>query len=206
MYNIYTTPGFVVGSKPHGEAGKIIFIFTRDFGMVTATAQGIRLEKSKLRYNLQDYSFGTFSLVRGKEFWRLTSGAEQVISSIEKGGPIESGPSNSSGQGKQLTARIALLLRRFLHGEENHPELFDCIRNGIQFLEKVSNITEEQLKTLESVIVFRMLELLGYIGKDSVLQGKLQSNSFSIELLDELASKRVVINQHINKALKESHL
>lgn len=193
MYNIYTTPGFVVGSKPRGEAGKIIFIFTRDFGMVTAVAEGIRLEKSKLRYSLQDYSFGTFSLVRGREFWRLTSGAEQVIDLIK----IDS---------KQLVARIALLLRRFLHGEENHPELFDCIRDGIQFLEKTPNITEEQLKTLESVIVFKMLELLGYVGKDIILKDKLKQDLFSVELLNELASKRVVINQHINKALRESHL
>src|SRR5690349_11857408 len=75
MYAIHTTPGFIIGSRPYGEAGKMLSIFTRDLGLVLAAAQGIRLEKSKLRYSAQDYSFGTFSLVRGKEFWRLTNSA-----------------------------------------------------------------------------------------------------------------------------------
>ena len=75
MHAIHTTPGFIIGSRPYGEAGKMLSIFTRDFGLVTATAQGIRLERSKLRYHAQDLSFGSFSLVRGREFWRLTSAA-----------------------------------------------------------------------------------------------------------------------------------
>ena len=77
MHPIHTTPGFIIGSRPSGEAGKMISIFTRDLGLVFASAQGIRFEKSKLRPFTQDYSFGQFSFVRGKEYWRLTSAQEE---------------------------------------------------------------------------------------------------------------------------------
>ena len=50
----------------------MISIFTRDLGLVFASAQGIRFEKSKLRPFTRDYSFGQFSFVKGKEYWRLT--------------------------------------------------------------------------------------------------------------------------------------
>src|SRR3989338_4347951 len=77
MNPIHTTPGFIIASRPYGETGKILSIFTRDIGLVGAVAQGIRLEKSKLRYHTQDYSFGTFSFVRGRELWRLTDARDQ---------------------------------------------------------------------------------------------------------------------------------
>src|SRR5690349_10081885 len=73
MYSIITTEGFIIDSRPSGEAGKLLYIFTKDHGLVMATAQGIRLEKSKLRYFIQDYSFGVYSFVKGKEYWRLTN-------------------------------------------------------------------------------------------------------------------------------------
>src|SRR4051812_13786640 len=112
MHAIHTTPGFVIDSRPYGEAGKILSIFTQDLGLVSAIAQGIRLEKSKLRYYVQNYSFARYSLVRGKEFWRLTSAAES-----------EEGTWNA-----ELVAKIAALLKRLLQGEEPHPELFELVK------------------------------------------------------------------------------
>ena len=82
MHPIHTTPGLIIHSRPYGEAGKLLSIFTRDFGLVLANAQGIRLEKSKLRPFIQDYSFGIFSLVKGKELWRLTS-AQSVATNLQ---------------------------------------------------------------------------------------------------------------------------
>src|ERR1700733_8051707 len=82
-HRIYTTSGFVVESRPYGEAGKILSIFTRDLGMVNAAAQGIRLVRSKLRYHAQDFSLAKFSLVRGRDLWRVV-GAENVENVVQK--------------------------------------------------------------------------------------------------------------------------
>jgi hypothetical protein len=78
VHHVHTTDGFTIGSKPYGEAGKIVFIYTRDLGFLTAIAQGIRLEKSKLRYSIRDYGFASFSLVHGKEFWRIVGASEML--------------------------------------------------------------------------------------------------------------------------------
>ena len=71
LHHIYHTEGFVLSGQSVGEANKYFRIFTKDFGMVGAMAQGIRLLQSKLRYSLQDYSYSKISLVRGKQVWRI---------------------------------------------------------------------------------------------------------------------------------------
>ena len=173
----------------------MLSIFTRDLGLVLATAQGIRLEKSKLRYHSQEYSFGEFSFVRGKEFWRLTN-ADSVRPDLDI--------SRSS-----LTGRVAFLLCRLLHGEEAHVELFGHIERSFLFLEDSTDsnkLSAEQMQTLESIIVFRILHLLGYIGTDKKLDARIIGEPLSTSLIDEAMKQRTNMNRHINKALKESHL
>ncbi|MCX6718757.1 MAG: hypothetical protein NTZ38_00010, partial [Candidatus Taylorbacteria bacterium] len=107
----------------------------------------------------------------------------------------------------ELIARIASLLRRFLHGEEAHPELFECVRACGHFLAgNEGDLPSEQMETLESLIVIRILHNLGYVGDVSGLNGEVSSNEISVSLLDGLKTHRVAMNRHINKALKESHL
>ena len=76
MHHIYHTEGIILGSKNYGEAGKYYFIFTRDLGMIYASAQGVRKISSKLRFILQDASYVKVDLVRGKDFWRITSASK----------------------------------------------------------------------------------------------------------------------------------
>jgi len=214
MHQIHTTAGFIIFSRPYGEADKLISIFTRDFGLVTATARGIRLEKSKLRYHAQDYSLGVFSLVRGKEFWRLTSTsvddltpASLFVSAGSRHSTKRDAFAPSSTDVHHLFVRIAQLLKRFLQGEEPHPELFECIGSVVNFLNEFgSTMNDEQLKTLESIAVLRILNLLGYIGKVSSFEESFLNLPVSASLLDQGLLKRPLINQHINKALRESHL
>lgn len=207
MYAITTTPGFIIESRPRGEAGKLLSIFTRDLGLVLASAQGIRLEKSKLRYHSQEYSFGEFSFVRGKEFWRLTSAnGDSRRSTLRVVRRVD------LRNEQELIGRIALLLRRLLHGEEPHPELFEHLEGSTRFLfdhndqNREAGLSIKQFEILESIIVFRILHLLGYIGNDKNLDPRLIAGQLSIEFLDEVAEQKGNINRHINKALKESHL
>ncbi len=219
MYLVTTTPGFIIESRPRGESGKVFSIFTRDLGLIMVSAQGIRLEKSKLRFHSQEYSFGEFSFVRGKEYWRLTNANQSQDESsnpretnrngrnaIKVAGKQKNEKAKNSSELKEIIGRIVLLLRRLLHGEEAHPELFDHIEKSFNFLKLANNLSGEQLKTTESVIVFRILHLLGYVGADKKLNPKITADNLSVQLLDEVGSQRMNINAHINKALKESHL
>ena len=106
----------------------------------------------------------------------------------------------------EIIGRIALLLRRLLHGEEAHPELFNEVQSAADFLSAHNSLSAEQLQTFESLLVFRILKLLGYIGTDKGIEEKFSVALFSERLLDEASALRKTVNMHINKALKESHL
>jgi len=198
MYTIHTTPGFVISSRPSGEAGKLLSVFTKDFGLIRVIAEGTRFEKSKLRPFIQDYTFSVFSFVRGKEFWRLTNAQEDIGIKGEKNIGIE-GMKEDEKKKDELIARIALLLGRLLQGEDPHPELFET-------LEKTLRFEGEQSDALESLIVARILHRLGYVAIIPDLKIQIESNEINADMLDVVKKHRILINQHINKALKESHL
>ncbi len=212
MHAIITTPGFIIDSRTYSEADKMYSIFTRECGLVKVVATGIRLEKSKLRYHMRDHSLGSFSLVRGRDIWRLTN-AEEIH--------VYGDPSHSSHA--ELLARISLLLRRVLHGEDPNEQLYDHLFSCAQFLAHgarevgktvISNtpqvsLTDSQLQTLESLTVLRILHSLGYVGNDADIQDCLKSAEISvgfIESVDKTSGKRALLNKHINKAFQESHL
>ncbi|MDB5239049.1 MAG: repair protein RecO, repair protein RecO [Candidatus Parcubacteria bacterium] len=196
MYSIQTTPGFIIDSRPSGEAGKLLSIFTRDLGLIMVIAQGIRFEKSKLRYHVQNHSFATFSLVRGKEFWRLTSASEN-------GGFKES---VAGREADVLIAKIAALLKRLLQGEDPHPELFELVYSCAAFLHGTPELSDEEFKSLESLTVLRMLHSLGYVGSDAQFVAYISSADLNRPLLQELVPIRLLANRHINQAIQESHL
>ena len=79
MHHIYHTEGIILGSRNIGEAGKYYYIFTRDLGMIYASASGVRKMSSKLRYVLQDFAYLKIDLVQGKDFWRVTNPSKTNI-------------------------------------------------------------------------------------------------------------------------------
>lgn len=109
-YHIYTTKGLVLSERPLREADRVYSILTRDLGLIRATALGVRKEPSKLRGALEPVTFVTLSLVRGKEYWRVTSAV-----ALERISPT-----------RELL-RPLLLLERLVQGEAHHPELYDAV-------------------------------------------------------------------------------
>ncbi len=202
-HHVYTTPGFVVESHPHKEAGKFIYIFTRDLGMVGASAQGIRFEKSKLRYHAQDFSLATFSLVRGKETWRVV-GAQEVlhakIPALGKGDSI-------AAAHYLLYVRTLKVLKRLIAGEEKNEPLFDCILAAASALAD-SRFTLPELGLIEPLIMLRILHHLGYVRTGEDFRVFINDNSFDTTTIVALAAPHVKskIVKEINTALKESQL
>src|SRR5438477_10420140 len=126
MHKIYHTEGIILGSKNFGEAGKYYHIFTRDLGMISASAQGVRKMSSKLRFVLTDYAYIKVDLVEGRDFWRVTSASKTNM--------LEDLPKHSA---RFLTvSNISRLLRRLLRGEEKNEKLFLELFHGLNILEK----------------------------------------------------------------------
>jgi len=193
MHHIYHTEGLILGSRNFGEAGKYYSIFTRDLGMIYASAQGIRKMSSKLRFVLQDFSYVKIDLVRGKDFWRLTSASKtNTLDNISK-----------NSETFKIFANIGRLLQRLLAGEETNEELFADLLSGLIILEKSK--TKEELQNVEAIIVLRVLNNLGYIGDDETFKNIIKS-PFGEDLIFEVGKSRLKILSEINKALGETHL
>jgi hypothetical protein len=80
-----------------------------------------------------------------------------------------------------------------LQGEERHEELFDMVWEGIEFMYKQEHIGEERLKILESIIMYKILKILGYIGANNEIDKSLYNLSISDSLLDENKKNRSII-------------
>jgi DNA repair protein RecO (recombination protein O) len=193
MHHIYHTEGIILGSRNYGEAGKYYSLLTRDLGLVNASAQGVRKISSKLRFVLQDFSYVKVDLVRGKDFWRLTS-----ASKTNKLDGLSQNPISF-----QIFGNIARLLKRLLAGEYPNRALFADLLNGLHFLEKAKLQTEAE--NIEIIIVLRILNNLGYIGENIVLKN-ITKSPFEENLIFEAGLSRVKILSEINKAIHETHL
>ena len=191
MHHIHHTEGIILGSGNYGETSKFYTIFTRDFGLIFASAQAVRKLSSKLRFVLQDFSYIKVDLIKGKDYWRITSASKtnKLENLLEK-------------DIFQVYINILKLLKRLLAGEEKNEELFDDLIEGFLILEKSSK--EEELRNIEAVIVLRILSNLGYIGGDNI--NDFIKSPFEQELIFRVSKNRADILHHINKALKETHL
>lgn len=193
MHHIYHTEGIILGSRNSGEAGRYYHIFTRELGMVRATASGVRKISSKLRYVLQDFSYVKVDLVKGRDIWRVTSASKtNTLEDVSK-----------RTDTLRVFANIARLLKRLLPGEEQNDALFTELLGGLMVLEKT--YTKEELQNIEAVIVLRMLNNLGYIGEQENLKDFILS-PFLMDVLPNISANRSEILNQINRALKETQL
>jgi recombinational DNA repair protein (RecF pathway) len=149
-YQTYITPAFICGSFDSVTSDKSYLLFTRTAGMIYASAKSVREERSRQRFALQDFSVITVSLIKGKTGWR--------IGSVQSEGNLFTAASSRSVRGSIV--RISKFLRRFVTGEEPHPELYDEIMLGLASL---CESTQTNRALIEEIILARLLYSLGYI-------------------------------------------
>ncbi len=146
MHHIYHTEGILVEAREKGEANLLLSIFTREMGMLFATAQSVRHEKSKLRFALQEFSHSNIDLVRGKDMWRVTSAT-----------PIKSYSSIVLDGTRGIVAQnIFKLILRLCHGEDTNEELYDHVVKSLTMLSE-KKFRDRDLKHFEMVAVFRII-------------------------------------------------
>lgn len=193
-HHIYHTHGIILGSVSIGESNRFYKIFTEDLGLVNASAQSVREGESKLRYVLQDFSFVTLDLVRGKDVWRIISAGEWREIAKIKGDTVR----------LKLFARSCALLSRLLQGEGCESELFSDIVYAAEFLE-TEGVPSEFVSTFETLFALRVLARLGYIDPAGceVFLGK---GLWTMGLLERFEHVRINTIPRINEALRASHL
>lgn len=192
-YHIYTTDGIILKRTPFGEGNVLVHILTRELGVVLASAQAARMAKSKLRPSLQEYSHVSTSLVHGKSGWKLTNVVDKENFFFDISLPQ-----------RKVVARVVSVLLQMIPGESTHPEVFETVQSGFEFLKSVS---EKDISSFEILIILRILYELGYVVRDNDTESFLkETNVWSAELLEKISEKKVVLVGVINKGLKESQL
>jgi DNA repair protein RecO (recombination protein O) len=143
-YSIHNTEGLIISFRPLREADRVYSILTRDLGLIRATAIGVRKDASKLRGSLEPLTLSAISLVRGKEYWRITSA--EVIQEIKS---------------EPAVLRPLILLEKLVQGESAHPEIFDAVKEMI-----LSRKPEDEM--FEVRFVATILFHLGYLNREDL--------------------------------------
>ncbi len=204
MHHIYHTQGFVLASAPSGEANCLLAVFTRDLGMVRATASGTRLLKSKLRYSLQDFSYCDLALVRGEGGWRVTGASlrSNIFESLR-----------SEPELLRVFGRALALVVRLCVGEEKNGALFAYLEEAANFAAERARqaaagraLPRDFVRNFEYIVVLRVLASLGYLGDSPESAAFVASPYFNDDLLADMAAHSVRILSEINRSIKESQL
>jgi len=148
-YATYTTDALVCGTYDRNTADRSYRLFTRELGMLWADARSVRLEKSKQRMALADFSLVRVSLVRGKSGWKIGSVTSQTNYYHIAGDQATRGS----------VVAVMRLLRRYVQGEEKQVELFDFVNDAL--LVGVGVVSERIW--FDQCVAVRLLTLLGYV-------------------------------------------
>ncbi len=193
-HHIFHTEGIILSHRARGEANKMLSIYTLEHGLINAAAQGIRLNKSKLRFSLQDLSYAKIDLVRGRDIWRVTSAT-----------PIDTfSKARSNIESLALMSRVSKLIERLCNGEEGNTEVFHDVIQSYMVLDNDS-VSVETREALELHLVLRILNRLGYIGDNKDLASYLDGGFEQDKAKEVLFNKRSIVLA-INQALRESQL
>lgn len=194
MYTIHQSHSFIIDVMDTGEKNKFFWLFTRDFGLIHATAQSVRSVSSKLNPHLQIYNIAIVEFVRGKDVWRITNALDSEYNT-----PF----TKLNKKSQEMYAKIALLLRRLYVGEESHPELFDALVEGFQ---KISKTFDQ--KTLEAVYIILVVKILYYLGywESNKEYYPFHASSLSPEIIEKTLHKKNDLEERIKQSLRESHL
>lgn len=180
-HTIYQTEGIILAKNDFGEADSCLTIFTEKFGKINAVAQGVRYLKSKLRYNLEKFSYSRLGLVLGKTsngpIWRIVDAEEKLpLNNFRK-----------EPEKLKIFSHIANLLNRMVQGEEKNAVLWQETKNTLLTLNR-KELSQKDFNNIEISLFFCILAELGYIDKNK-----------------DYESKKGMV-EAINKAIKESML
>lgn len=185
-YATYTTKAIVCGSKDSYTSDRSYLLFTREAGMLWATARSVREEKSKQRFALQDFSIIRVSLVKGRSGWR--------IGSVEaNGNPFLGARSRSE---RAYVNGIVGLLRRYIHGEQQMHDVYDDVEQALS-----NKVLVETADATTLTFTTRLLYTLGYILKNSANQNLIEP----IDLSEAIKSLDSGVYPDLQKAIQRAH-
>jgi len=146
----FTTEALVIGSMRYGEADRILTLYTRDRGKLSAIAKGVRRTKSKVGGRLEPYALVQVSLHAGRGLYTVC-GVETVrtfqairdeLFRMEEG------------------ALLLGAVRHLFPAEEGSIPAFNLLVRGVAWLAEASDACTAAAVVL--AVRLKLLVLLGY--------------------------------------------
>jgi DNA repair protein RecO (recombination protein O) len=145
---VYKSKGIVLRSIRYGEADRILDLYTRDLGLVSAIAKGIRRTKSRFGGRLEPLSCVEFLAYKGKtldtitqvEILRSFRGVREDIARFECAG------------------RMVGVVRALSGGDEADRRVFNLLYHALDALES----REEDMKSVEAAFTLKLSIVAGY--------------------------------------------
>ncbi|MDD5032840.1 MAG: DNA repair protein RecO [Candidatus Pacebacteria bacterium] len=186
-YSVYTSEAVVLKKRDVGEADRSFSVFTKNFGRIEAFSRGVRLLKSKLRYNLSHPAVLRLSFIPTQNgLWRIID-AEEI--KVLRNTKLDSAKF-------QCVLKFFALLERLLQGQEEDAALWKETRD---FLEKI----EEEKYGAEDIndfFVYTGLKILGHMG---YADRNVYSGDFSLK---DVRPNRKFFVDSFKRGLENSHL
>jgi DNA repair protein RecO (recombination protein O) len=190
MHPIIHTEAFVLKSTESGEANKIIWLFTREFGVVVASVQGVRKSGAKLRSHILDYTYINVDLVKGRDVWRLVSA--QVVEN-----PFV-------GEYDKMRARSYIralsLVQRFCIEEGVEIEIFEHLISILKTLKTPAT----NIVFFDTVVLWKILIYLGYLNLTKDLENLFSASIVDVIDFPEDIKKRLI--KDVTDAINRTHL
>jgi len=144
---LYKTEGIVLKSMEYQDADKIVTIYTKDYGKISAIAKGVRKTKSKFGSSLEILTYSIFLFYKGRNL--------DIVSQTEI---LESFFSTSKEVIKfAFAANCVEVINRLTEEREINIGLFNLLKEVLHYL-KESN--DPKLLTLS--FKWQTMSILGY--------------------------------------------
>lgn len=147
----YRTQGLVLSKEEKGEKDQVFNLFTEEFGYLEILGKGIRKITSKLRPNMELFSFSEIEFIQGKIHKTLT---DAIL--IEKFKNIK-----KDFQRLETIFKIAEIINFFSNQEEKDKKVWDLLIKTFQELDK-PNLSIDQVSLIFLFFFWNFISLMGY--------------------------------------------
>jgi len=146
----FTTEALVIGSMRYKEADRIVTLYTRERGRLSAIARGVRRTKSKVGGRLEPFTLAQVSLYSGRNLYtvvgvetlRTFQGVRDELFRMEEG------------------AHLLGAARHLFPSEERNAPAFNLLARGVARLAEASEAADAVKVVLATRL--KLLAVLGY--------------------------------------------
>lgn len=202
-HEMHMMEGFVLDSSTYGESGRILKILTKDHGVMSVVATGVRELKSKMRGSMSILQIVNFEYVEGREVNRLTG-----IHEVEKFEQIFIGGDVIAK--RRVISNVVNFVLRTVVGDTKNERLWESFVLGVRQLGEISRDprgsiaraeTPGGLGNFEIIWLIKILVALGYWEEGRYDQ--FSDGNFEYLKVEE---NRKQIVEEINQSIKSTHL